>query len=75
MLVGDAQEAVQQEAPTDRARSLISELQQILQGLLSRVGVTADAGGRAATGSAATGTQDRGPAADEDVIDAEFDRS
>ncbi len=66
MLVTDARQAVRDEAPVDRARELISELQQVHQGLMAvRPG---DGGGGSARG--AGGSQ--GP--DDDVIDAEFDR-
>ncbi|HEU0087614.1 MAG TPA: molecular chaperone DnaK [Pseudonocardiaceae bacterium] len=72
MLITDARDAVQNEAPIDRVRALISELQQVLHGLLSRVG--------APTGGGPAGHQDRsapatGGPGDDDVIDAEFDRS
>jgi molecular chaperone DnaK len=75
LLVGQARQAIQEEAPLARARELTSELQQVLQGLMAaRVG----AGGGGGTGGGAS--QDgapggTGPAADDDVIDADFDRS
>ena len=65
-----------------RVRPLISELQQVLHGLISRAGAAAgrvprhggpgpaSAGGR--TGSQASDTR---PSSDDDVVDAEFDRS
>ena len=64
-LVADARQALQQEAPLDRLRSLTAELQQVYQSLL-------------AAGTQQQGTQQRGqpgaaPAGDsDDVIDAEF---
>ncbi len=64
-LVADARQALQQEAPLDRLRSLTAELQQVYQSLL-------------AAGAQQQGTQQRGqqgaaPAGDsDDVIDAEF---
>jgi molecular chaperone DnaK len=66
LLVGEARQAVQDQGPLTRVRELTGELQQVLQALMARVG------GR--------GPQDRsspssGPAADDDVIDADFDRS
>jgi molecular chaperone DnaK len=66
LLVGEARQAVQEQGPLTRVRELTGELQQVLQALMARVG------GR--------GPQDRsspssGPAADDDVIDADFDRS
>jgi molecular chaperone DnaK len=63
-LVADAREAVKQEAPLDRLRSLTTELQQIYHGL----GATRPGGD---TGTAADGGS---PASsdDDDVIDADF---
>ena len=67
MLIADAREAIRQEAPMDRLQQLTSELQQMLYGLQS---------------SSTAGANGRGPAdgqaaqpADDDVVDAEFDRS
>jgi molecular chaperone DnaK len=57
-LVADARQAVKEEAPLDRVRSLTSELQQIFHGL------GATRGGEAPPPSA--------PADDDDVIDADF---
>jgi molecular chaperone DnaK len=71
MLVNDARQAIQQNAPVDRLRSLIGELQGVYQGLLS---VSAGGGGGGAgDGGAPSGGEGR-PAAgeDDDVIDAEF---
>jgi molecular chaperone DnaK len=70
MLVADAREAVQQEAPPDKVRPLTSELQQMLASLAAH-----QAG---ATAQAQTGTDDTASStagSDEDVIDAEFDKS
>ncbi|WP_301176664.1 molecular chaperone DnaK [Actinomadura geliboluensis] len=61
-LIEDARQAVKEEAPLDRLRTLTSELQQILHGLGTTTG--ADAGERPA------GTKTEG--SDDDVIDAEF---
>lgn len=66
MLVGDAREAVRGEAGVDRARPLISELQQVYAGLAAHT--TAGAGGAQRTGP------DEGGGGDEDVVDAEFDK-
>ncbi|MGH4026469.1 MAG: molecular chaperone DnaK [Pseudonocardiaceae bacterium] len=80
MLVSDAREAIRNESPLDRVRSLISELQQVLQGLLTRVGAGVGAGsgqggpGPAGAGGSA-GSQGSGAGSDDDVVDAEFDRS
>jgi molecular chaperone DnaK len=74
MLLADARQAVKEEAPLERMRSLTQELQQVYHGL----GVTA-AGPGAGSPSAASGGrsgqpgQPRQPGApDDDVIDAEF---
>ncbi|MEU2489971.1 molecular chaperone DnaK [Streptomyces sp. NPDC007883] len=77
MLVGDARQAVQEEAPVDRVRSLTSELQQMHASLSAH---QAGAAGGAAAGAAAGGTgADQGASvgaggSDDDVIDAEFDK-
>ena len=69
MLVADARQAVRDEAPLQRVRELTGELQQVYQGLM------AVRPGEASSGAAngAPGTQS--DTADDDVIDAEFDRS
>ncbi|MER7201265.1 molecular chaperone DnaK [Streptomyces sp. CB01635] len=76
MLVTDAREAVKGEAPLDKVRSLTSELQQIHASLASHQAgagpsseerATADAGADGASGSSA--------GSDDDVVDAEFDKS
>jgi len=71
MLVADARQAVKEEAPLERMRSLTQELQQIYHGL----GATA-AGPGAGSPSGAPGGQPGQPgqpdAPDDDVIDAEF---
>ena len=66
LLVGQARQAVQEQAPLARVRELTGELQQVLQALLARTG-----GGGLRDGS----SQGAGSAADDDVIDADFDRS
>jgi len=63
LLITDARQAVQEQTPIDRVRELASELQSVLSGLQA-----IRSGGR-------SGTEDAGETADEDVIDAEFDRS
>jgi molecular chaperone DnaK len=63
LLIADARQAVQEQAPIDRARELTTELQSVLSGL------------QANRGEGRSGTEDAGESADEDVIDAEFDRS
>ena len=70
LLIGDARAAVKDEAPLDRVRTLTSELQQVYQALAAH---------QAGTGAARSGPapQDAAPngGGDDDVIDAEFDRS
>ena len=66
LLVGEARQAVQEQAPVARARELTGELQQVLQALMARVGAGAGGGGPA---------EGTGSSADDDVIDADFDRS
>ncbi|WP_111508918.1 molecular chaperone DnaK [Mycobacterium kyogaense] len=67
MLIADARQALNDEAPIDRLTQLTSELQQMLYGL--QPSQTAGTNGHApGDGSAA-------PTADDDVVDAEFDRS
>jgi molecular chaperone DnaK len=73
MLVSDARQAIKENAPLDRLRSLTSELQQVYQSL----GATASSAGAAgadgrpgsSTGPAPQGGQG---GQDDDVIDAEF---
>ncbi|WP_210609200.1 MULTISPECIES: molecular chaperone DnaK [Streptomyces violaceusniger group] len=78
MLVHDAREAVRDEAGVDRTRPLASELQQVYAGLQAHE--PAGAGAGAAGGEAGPGAGDAqdtgagGGGADEDVIDAEFDK-
>jgi molecular chaperone DnaK len=64
MLIADARQALNDEAPMDRLQQLTSELQQVLYGLQP-----SSTGG---TNGQASGD---GQAADDDVVDAEFDRS
>jgi molecular chaperone DnaK len=68
MLVSQAREAVQNEVPLDQVRSLRAELEQIYQALMSRS--AANAGANDAGGASA-----EQQASDDDVIDAEFDRT
>ena len=73
MLVTDARQAVKDAAPLQRARELTGELQQVFQSLsAARPG---PAGGGGPAGGAPSGAApDAGPG-DDDVVDAEFDRS
>jgi molecular chaperone DnaK len=65
MLIADARQAVKEEAPLDRVRSLTGELQQIYHGL----GATASAG---QAGPGHDGGQGGPGDAGDDVIDADF---
>jgi len=60
-LVADARQAVKDEAPLDRLRSLTSELQQVFHGLGASGGPGGPSGPSAGT-----------PRSDDDVIDADF---
>jgi molecular chaperone DnaK len=64
LLIGDARQAVKEEAPLDRLRSLTGELQGVYHGLAS-----VDPGG---SGAAAGNGAPSQAAEDDDVIDAEF---
>ena len=71
MLIEEAREAVKSQAPLDRVRSLTSELQQVYAALSSpRAGPTGQSGPSGPSGDGATQDQ-----ADEDVIDADFERA
>ncbi|MFI1018304.1 molecular chaperone DnaK [Streptomyces sp. NPDC020965] len=67
LLTGEARTAVEEEAPLDRVRPLTSELQQIHASLAAH-----SAGPDQAAGADRPGDP---PGGDDDVIDAEFDRS
>jgi molecular chaperone DnaK len=67
MLIGDARQAIKDEAPLDRLRSLTAELQQVYQSL----GVGGDSAGSASS-QGGPGGQDSRSSQDDDVIDAEF---
>jgi molecular chaperone DnaK len=71
MLVGDARQAIKEEAPLDRIRSLTAELQQVSQGLLARAAGAAGPGGFGPPTGGVPG-EGRPRAGDEDVIDADF---
>jgi molecular chaperone DnaK len=78
MLVNDARQVIKEEAPLDRLRSLIGELQGVYQGLLAVGGP--GPGGPGPTGGGPSGNGGGGgpaqpggqPGGDDDVIDAEF---
>ena len=61
MLMNDAQQALKEETPVDRIRSLTSELQSVYQGLTAQAPPGPGAGSDTPSGGA-----------DDDVIDAEF---
>ncbi|HEX8871045.1 MAG TPA: molecular chaperone DnaK, partial [Lentzea sp.] len=62
MLVSEAREALENEAPIERVRELTDELTQVLNGLM------------AARSSAPPPSSGGNSASDDDVIDADFDR-
>ncbi|HKB29345.1 MAG TPA: molecular chaperone DnaK [Streptosporangiaceae bacterium] len=64
MLVADARQAIKEEAPLARLRSLTSELQQVYHGLSAAPAGGSGGGGPAPDSGGSTG--------DDDVIDAEF---
>jgi molecular chaperone DnaK len=70
LLVGEARQAVQEQGPLARVRALTGELQQVFQALMARVGAGVGGGGPDGGSSRGAGSAD-----DDDVIDADFDRS
>src|SRR6266545_2838778 len=70
MLVGDARQAIKEEAPLERLRPLTGELQQLLQALRARAGGPGG-GPQGPEGGPAPGQEGRRPG-DDDVIDADF---
>src|SRR5882757_1567636 len=70
MLVADARQAVSDQAPVERVRELSSELRGVLEGLRA---VSTDGSGVGTSADGRSGAAGEG--ADDDVIDAEFDRS
>jgi molecular chaperone DnaK len=69
VLVGDARQAVQQEAPLERLRELTGELQQLLQGLQA---TAPGPDGGPQPGGPQQGSPAAQPPGDDDVIDADF---
>src|SRR6478735_458079 len=67
MLVADARRTAKDEAPLQEVQALTSELQQVLYGLQS-----APAGGN---GRQPSGNGSAAPVGEDDIVDAEFDRS
>ncbi|GGK78667.1 chaperone protein DnaK [Sphaerisporangium melleum] len=75
-LVGDARRAVREEAPVERLRDLIAELQQVYHGLAGVSARQEPAGAEPGAGPSATQGAGQGrKAGGEDVIDAEFTTS
>jgi molecular chaperone DnaK len=76
MLVSDARTALQEQAPLERLRTLIADLQQVYQSLGAAASAGAGQGGpgQGGPGQPGAGGQpaDGQQASDEDVIDAEF---
>jgi molecular chaperone DnaK len=66
LLVTDARQAIKEEAPLERLRTLTGELQQVLQGLM-----IAGTGGQAGPRGGPGGSSQQQPP-DDDVIDADF---
>ncbi|WP_042410002.1 molecular chaperone DnaK [Streptacidiphilus carbonis] len=76
LLIDEARTAVKEEAPADRARSLTSELQQIHAALAAHPTGPGGAEGGAQPGAApGQDPQSQSPRGDDDVIDADFDKS
>jgi molecular chaperone DnaK len=69
-LIGEIRQAVKEDAPVERLRSLMSDLQQAAHGM-SAAAYQQSTGGASAQSSPAGGSQPTGT--DEDVIDAEFE--
>jgi molecular chaperone DnaK len=69
-LIADARQAISDQAPLDRLRSLTSELQQVYQSL-GAAGAGSSGPGPSGAGPAGPGSPGQ-PAGDDDVIDAEF---
>jgi molecular chaperone DnaK len=67
MLIGDARQAIKEQAPIDRVRSLTADLQQVLHGLAAAGGAATSAG-HGPTGGA-SGSSGQGG---DDVIDADY---
>ncbi|WP_328460249.1 molecular chaperone DnaK [Streptomyces sp. NBC_00448] len=76
LLVDEARTAVKEEAPAERSRSLTSELQQIHAALAAHAAGPGGAGGEAQPGAAPGQGPERGSSSgDDEVIDADFDKS
>jgi molecular chaperone DnaK len=69
MLIADARQAVQEQAPIDRVRSLTTELQQVFHGLGA---ARAEGAASASEQSQGATPSDPGASDQDDVIDADF---
>ncbi|MEU9046999.1 MULTISPECIES: molecular chaperone DnaK [unclassified Kitasatospora] len=74
MLIEEARAADKQDAPLDRVRGLLSELQQIHAALASHAAGVGQPGGQPGAGPGA-GPGGGSQGGDDDVIDADFDKS
>jgi molecular chaperone DnaK len=73
MLVGDARQAIKEDAPLDRVRSLTTELQDVYQALMARTAGPPPSGATGpGPGGSGSGAPRQGPPGDDDVIDADF---
>ena len=70
MLIGDARQAIKEEAPLERVRSLTADLQQMLHGLAATD--SGAAGGYAADSGPAGGGPGGSGSVGDDVIDADY---
>ncbi|SEP01457.1 molecular chaperone DnaK [Actinacidiphila rubida] len=76
MLIDEARTAVKEEASAERSRNLASELQQIYAALAAHAAGPGEAGGGVQTGAeTGQGPEGGSPGGDDDVIDADFDKS
>jgi molecular chaperone DnaK len=71
-LVGDARQALEEQAGLDRVRPLIADLQQLLSSLPSSATAQSASGGNGSGGNG--GGPEAQSESDEDVVDAEFTR-
>ncbi len=74
-LIADARQAIREEAPIDRLRSLTAELQQVYHGLAAAKYASSGQEGPAATSTQGDPRTPKQPPGDDDVIDAEFTTS
>ncbi|MCT2279579.1 MULTISPECIES: molecular chaperone DnaK [Micromonospora] len=72
MLVTDARQAVKDEAPLERIRSLTADLQQMLHGLAATGSGGTPTGGYGSTGASSSGSGTGTAPGGDDVIDADY---